>query len=176
MRRAQLEKSPDRPLPNTYWVVPGRLLAGEYPGGDDSSDSRNRLARLEDCGVDYIVDLTVEGELPEYRHLLSPRTMHLRFAILDTWIPDSVQQTRQLLADIQTALAAGHCVYVHCRAGIGRTGLIIGCFLAESEASGKAALKDLNRLWKQSERSSSWPKLPQTAQQAEYIRRWTRSG
>ena len=67
---------------------------------------------------------------------------------------------------------AGSRVYVHCRAGIGRTGLVIGCFLAEEEQDGKAALKRLNRLWRQSARAESWPKVPQTREQADYIRRW----
>jgi hypothetical protein len=34
------DQIPDRPLPNTYWVIPGRLLAGEYPLGADDEDAR----------------------------------------------------------------------------------------------------------------------------------------
>jgi len=61
---------------------------------------------------------------------------------------------------------------VHCRAGIGRTGLIVGCYLAEEVGDGKAAIKLLNQLWQQSERVKTWPKVPQTAEQADYIRQW----
>ena len=153
-------------------MVPGRLLAGEYPGGSGFTDSRARLARLQDAGVDYFVDLTEEAELPPYRHLLPFRVKYLRSPIVDTRIPHDVAQTRKLLAAIRDALALGKGVYVHCRAGIGRTGLIIGCYLAEQESDGKAALKTLNRLWLQSERSRTWPKVPQTAEQAAYIRGW----
>ena len=81
-------------------------------------------------------------------------------------------QMQQILSDIRAALSLGRCVYVHCRAGIGRTGLVIGCFLAEEEQNGKSALKRLNRLWRQSARAESWPKVPQTREQADYIRRW----
>jgi hypothetical protein len=49
---------------------------------------------------------------------------------------------------------------------------VIGCFLVEEGLQGKAALKELNRLWLQSERSRSWPKVPQTDEQAAYIRDW----
>jgi hypothetical protein len=148
------------------------LLAGEYPGGSGFTESRARLAKLQDAGVDYFVDLTEEAELPPYRHLLPFRVKYLRSPIVDTRVPHSVAQTRALLAAIRDALALGKSVYVHCRAGIGRTGLIIGCFLAEQESDGKAALKTLNRLWLQSERSQTWPKVPQTAEQAAYIRGW----
>jgi hypothetical protein len=161
-----------RPLPNTYWVIPGRLLAGEYPGGPDLSHSQERLTRLRQAGIDSFVDLTEEGELPPYQLLLAKHIHYLRSPIVDTRVPNNVAQTRELLAAIRDALALGKGVYVHCRAGIGRTGLIIGCFLAEQESDGKAALKTLNRLWLQSERSQTWPKVPQTAEQAAYIRGW----
>lgn len=166
----------ERPLPNTYWVIPGQLLAGEYPGSADETEGRQRLARLHEAGVDSFVDLTEDGELPPYRHLLPKHADYLRSAIVDTRVPNNVSQTQELLAAIRGALARERRVYVHCRAGIGRTGLVIGCFLADEESNGKTALKTLNRLWRQSERASIWPKVPQTAEQADYIRRWPKFG
>ena len=174
--RSQPEFTLDRPLPNTYWVIPGRLLAGEYPGAADDTEARRRLARLLEAGVDSFVDLTEDGELPPYRHLLPKHSDYLRVGIVDTGVPNNVAQTRELLAAIRAALARERRVYVHCRAGIGRTGLIIGCFLADEESSGKTALKTLNRLWRQSERAATWPKVPQTGEQADYIRRWSKLG
>ena len=174
--RSHPEFTLDRPLPNTYWVIPGRLLAGEYPGGADDAEARRRLARLHEAGLDSFVDLTEDGELPPYRHLLPKHADYLRVGIVDTNVPKNVAQTRELLAAIRAALARDRRVYVHCRAGIGRTGLIIGCFLADEESNGKTALKILNRLWRQSERAATWPKVPQTAEQADYIRRWSAFG
>ncbi len=87
----------DRPLPNSYWVIPGRLLAGEYPLGADEVDARTRLARLGDAGVDYFIDLTEEYEQPGYRHLLPAYSTHARSAIADTWVPDNAAQMQQIL-------------------------------------------------------------------------------
>lgn len=162
----------DRPLPNSYWVVPNRVLAGEYPGALDEAQARLRLARLSDAGIDSFIDLTEDGELPPYRHLLPPQADYLRSAIVDTCVPNNISQTREVLTAIGAAMARGRGVYVHCRAGIGRSGLIVGCFLAEQEASGRTALKVLNRLWRQSGRAANWPRIPQTAEQADYIRHW----
>ena len=176
MSPSKLNHNTSRPLPNTYWVVPGRLLAGEYPIGPDYTDARARLARFRESGVNYFIDLTEEGEVPAYRHLLPLHSKHQRSAIADTWVPKNPEQMQQLLWDIRTALSLGRRVYVHCRAGIGRTGLVIGCYLAEEGGDGKAALKELNRLWHQSERAQSWPTVPQTSAQADYIRNWLKLG
>jgi hypothetical protein len=162
----------NRPLPNSYWVIPGRLLAGEYPIGTDYSDARARLARFREAGINYFVDLTEKGELPAYRHLLPVYTRYQDSPIADSNVPANVSQVVQLLSDIRLAVEAKRCIYVHCRQGIGRTGLVMGCYLADSAGDGKSAIKELNQLWQQSERAKSWPTIPQTAEQADYIRRW----
>lgn len=79
---------------------------------------------------------------------------------------------QEIQARIRAALTFGRCVYVHCHAGIGRTGTVVGCYLVEKGLDGKAALKQLNLLWRQSARAKSWPKVPQTPEQVEYILRW----
>ncbi len=162
----------DRPLANTYWVIPQRILAGEYPGHEHDTEARARLQRLHEAGIDSFIDLTEDGELPPYRQWLPPQAEYRRFAIADTGVPNNVSQTQEALAAVRDALKRGRSLYVHCRAGIGRTGLIIGCFLADEEANGKAALKILNRLWLQSERAATWRRVPQTAAQADYIIHW----
>jgi hypothetical protein len=162
----------DRPLPNSYWVIPGSLLAGEHPAGVDEAETSARLAALRQAGIDCFIDLTEPGEQAEYGHLLTSQDEYLRCEIPDMGVPYQVSRTMDLLLALRMALGRGRGIYVHCRAGIGRTGLIIGCFLAEEEPSGKSAVKRLNRLWKQSARSAQWPKVPQTAEQANYIRHW----
>ena len=162
----------NRPLPNSYWVIPRRLLAGEYPIGDDYSGARTRLSRFREVGINSFIDLTEKGELPEYRHLLPVHAKYQRSPIPDTNVPTSPKQILELLSAIHAAIEAERCLYVHCRQGIGRTGLVIGCFLADKGGDGKLALKELNRLWGQSARAASWPHVPQTAEQADYIRRW----
>jgi hypothetical protein len=48
--------------PDCYWVVPDRLLAGQYPGHPDADLARTKLAALLDCGVRTFLDLTEEDE------------------------------------------------------------------------------------------------------------------
>ncbi len=162
------------PLANSYWVLPGSLLAGEYPYALADADTRERLQRLIDAGIDAFLDLTQPGEGPEYRRLLPPGVGYLRSAIADASVPAEHAQMRDIQAWLQDSLAQGRHIYVHCRAGIGRTGIVIGCYLAEQRLDGPAALEQLNSLWRQCARSATWPQVPQTAQQVEFVRDWPR--
>jgi ADP-ribosyl-[dinitrogen reductase] hydrolase len=163
-----------RPLPNSYWVVPGKLLAGEYPLGPRGADGPLRLKQLVACGVSVFVDLTEPDECAPYESLLPSSAAYVRFAVPDQGIPGYIEDMRRIQAEIAAAIGTGRCVYLHCRAGIGRTGTAIGCFLAEQGLEGEAALMRLNELWRQSARAASWPFVPQTDEQADYIRHWRR--
>jgi polymorphic toxin system DSP-PTPase phosphatase-like protein len=168
-----------RPLPNSYWVVPEVLLAGPYPLDElaEVSDSGSEalqapLRRLLEAGFDTFIDLTEAGERRDYRALLPPGAAYLRSPIPDGSVA-AIAQMRTLQAQLRAALAKGRRVYVHCRAGIGRTGMVIGCHLVEEGRDGASALEHLNRLWQQSARCSVWPSIPQTPAQAEYVLSWS---
>jgi ADP-ribosyl-[dinitrogen reductase] hydrolase len=161
------------PLANCYWVVPGKLLAGEYPGGATPEATRERLERLQEAGVTAFIDLTLPGELSSYQAGLPPGVLYLRRPIPDHGLPEERSRMAAILESLRHALDSPRCVYLHCRAGIGRTGMVAGCFLAERGSGGEGALEELNRLWQQSARSAQWPSVPETADQVEYVRRWT---
>ena len=164
----------DLPLPNAYWVLPGRILAGEHPYGTGEAAAADRVRRLLDAGIDSFVDLTEVDEMPDYRPLLPAGTAYRRVGIIDASVPQDMAVMRELQSYLSESLEDGRRLYIHCRAGIGRTGLVVGCYLAQGGLGGRATLKELNRLWLQSARSQSWPEIPQTLQQAQYIRRWAR--
>lgn len=172
-RRAAAVISPPLPLPNTYWVIPGQLLAGEYPGAQQSRTANTRLQKFLAAGINTFVDLTAVGELAPYDELLPSSAQHIRRSITDHGIPVADGHMVETLMHVQRALKAGRRVYVHCRAGIGRTGTVVGCLLIERGLRGDDALYELNRLWQQCARSESWPAIPETDDQVEYVRRWT---
>ena len=165
----------DRPLANSYWVLPGRLLAGEYPAGRDPAvDGAARLQQLVTAGISCFIDLTEEGECAPYESLLPPTVAYLRRPIRDQNVPRRVTQMRRIQDELESALNAGRNIYLHCRAGIGRTGMVAGCFLIEQGRDGDGALRELNQLWtEQCARAATWPQVPQTVKQTEYVRVWT---
>ncbi len=75
------------PLPNSYWVIPGKLLGGEYPGGEAEEETRQRLRALMDAGVDCFVNLTRPGELPAYSTQLPEGIWYFHLPIVDHGLP-----------------------------------------------------------------------------------------
>ena len=164
------------PLRNSYWVVPGKVLAGEHPGGTTREATLERLQRLFAAGVECFIDLTEPGELKPYDLELPFSIEYLRKPIRDHGIPAQRLHMAEILDCLHDAVQSGRCVYVHCRAGIGRTGTVIGCLLVERGLAGDAALDELNRLWQFSERSQSWGSVPETDEQVAFVRKWKSRG
>jgi len=134
------------------------------------------MKKLLNAGVTSFVDLTEDGELPTYDNLLRELTEqqvhYRRFGILDHGLPESPAHMSKILDFIDAELAAGQCVYVHCHAGIGRTGTTIGCHLIRSGLASEAAIDRLQTLWQQCGRSRRWPTIPETDEQVEFVRLW----
>lgn len=165
-----------RPKEQSYWVLPSRLLAGEYPRTLDSDSSIVRLKSLHAAGVTASIDLTTDADgLAPYEALLHEvsegKAQRYAFPIPDVSIPPSDDLTHAALNLIDAKLAAGEAVYVHCWGGIGGTGTIVGCWLARHGHHGDAALARLADLWMSCPKSQRRDS-PETDAQRCYIREW----
>lgn len=110
-----------RPFSGSYWVSPGRLLAGEYPGALDPEEAQLKLAKLVGAGFTVIVDLTEEDEgLEPYDEVLAEGIRWARLPVRDLSVPTTEEMTR-ILDTIDEALEGGELVCVHCwGASVGR--------------------------------------------------------
>jgi hypothetical protein len=159
------------PLPDTYWVSPGRLLAGDYPGASEPREAARRLRRLRWCSVGEIVDLTTPGECrrSHYLKLLDGAMRHRRFAIADCTVP-APERMEEILRAIDDTLGAGRVVYVHCAGGIGRTGTVVGCWLARHGMTGAGALQRIATL--RAGTPNQGLRSPATDEQRELVLGW----
>lgn len=122
---------------HAWWVEPGRLLAGEYPGHVEPVLARQKVDVLVDAGVRTFVDLTTSDDgLAPYATVVADvaeaRDLDLRhepFPIPDLGVVAD-DGYDDVLAVIAGATGRG-AVYVHCWGGVGRTGTVVGCHLAD---------------------------------------------
>ena len=163
----------DQPITNCYWVVPGQLLAGEYPRNLDDESSIPKLAALAEAGIVAFIDLTEDGEPHPYAQWLDSETQsHHRFPIRDLHTPGSPDLTGSILDTIDSYMVNGQPVYVHCWGGVGRTGTIVGCWLSRHGYPGTSALGRLDELWKDCPKSV-WTRSPETEWQRQYVLDWS---
>lgn len=171
-RDLQVLNTVDRhPLPNSYWVIPGRLLAGEYPSARGEAEAGHKLGLLFGVGADFFLDLTEEGErtLNPYSRLLPAGVLHRRMAIPDLTAPPREGMV-EILDTLDAALRAGRVVYLHCFGGIGRTGTVVGCFLVRHGTGPDQVLRRIAelRVGVLDEAAS----VPETAEQRRMVANW----
>jgi len=163
------------PIKNSYWIIPGRFLAGEYPRDHDHESSVAKLQALTTAGIRVFIDLTtsLDGLSPYHDILrqLDPQAEHHAFQVPDMGTPLAEATTCDILDEIDSALARGNGVYLHCWGGVGRTGTLVGCWLARHGLPGDAALAKLVELWSRCPKSRV-REAPETKQQRDYIVTW----
>ncbi len=169
---------PEKPIPESYWVVPGKLLAGEYPGNLFPRETIRRLQCFLTQGFEVFVDLTRPDELVPYEKVLFQEALeykrtvsHVRFPIPDASLPTR-EEMKAILDCIDSALANNRKVYVHCRAGIGRTGTVVGCYLVRHGLASDQALRRLQELYREASQSQWYPFCPETAAQRAFVLAW----
>lgn len=130
------------PFPRCYWVLPGKLLAGMYPGTLQEDATIRQVSALVECGIRKVINLMETDEVNDQGLPFAPyiekmreyaaktgETVHWsRYPIRDGSIPDPITM-KNILDDIDASLAVGRPVYLHCWGGKGRTGTVVGCYL-----------------------------------------------
>lgn len=181
-----------RPIPNSYWATP-YLVACEFPYCPLTSadlarkHTQQKLDALLLAGVRTFVDLTEPHELFPYSPHLPERCRTLginpdeveyhNFPIRDRSLPSSVAFVRGILDVLRDNEARGRICAVHCRGGIGRTGLVVGCWLVQSGRArdGTDALRLIADEWRWVEKCKRFPCSPETGPQFEFVRTFTRA-
>jgi protein-tyrosine phosphatase len=134
-----------------HWIDgpwPGKLALAARPRGGDWLDDEIESWRLE--GIDTVfslltpeeeadLDIAAEAEIAKSHGL-----KFWSFPILDRQVPDSEGDLSQALRNLEAELEAGGNVVVHCRQGIGRTGLVAACLLVMNGIEPEAAVQRLS--------------------------------
>ena len=164
----------DDDLIHAWWVIPGRLLAGEYPGAKEPEQTARKIQALRDAGIGSFVDLTEAGEktwggtpMVPYDDGLAAR--YIRLPIRDTGVISDAGYDR-ILAHIRAEIDAGRTVYMHCWGGKGRTGTVVGAWLIAQDGLGYPEVLDRMQELRAGTRKAAH-RVPDTDEQAEVLRR-----
>jgi len=121
-------------------IEEGHVIAGRHPCAWGPDNARLEVEELLDAGVTLFLDLTQSGELDPYSSFVVPPARYVNRPIRDFSTP-SGDELVAILDEIDVELDAGGLVYVHCWAGCGRTGVVVGSWLVRHGADPNDALR-----------------------------------
>ena len=174
---------PALPFPRSYWVIPGKFLAGAYPGSTNPEEAKEKIEALIRSGIRSVINLMEKDEVDSNGDLFSPYEeaflemgkafgLNLtcqRFPIKDLNVPSPLDMNR-ILNEIDSSLSRDQPVFVHCWGGRGRTGMVVGCYLVRTGLSGQEALRKIKDL-RQFEPTGHRPS-PETTDQRKLVMSW----
>ena len=154
-----------------YWVDgpwPGRLALSARPRGGDWLEEE--IAAWRGVEVDTVLSLLTpdeERELDlgnEAQEVKRTGMKFLSLPIPDRQVPQSESQITATLEKLDIDLSAGKNVVIHCRQGIGRSGLVAACLLISKGLSSGAAVESLT--------AARGAAIPETPEQRRWIDRY----
>ena len=177
-----MPNNPPLPFPRSYWVIPGKLMAGLFPGDIDPEKARPRMQALYDCGIRHMINLMEEDERNYQGQLFTPYVDDFcaiaaaqgetaacsRYPIRDGGIPTQATM-RAVLDEIDSAVESGKAVYLHCWGGKGRTGTVVGCYLARHGTPPEAILDRITELRKEIQ---PFAESPENDAQRQFVLNW----
>lgn len=154
-----------------YWLEgpwKGKVALAARPRGGDWL--KEDVANWKRAGVGAVLSLLTPEEQTELELQNEEREVQeqgLRFSsfpIPDLQVPRSEAKLVEALKNVSTSLTAGRNVLIHCRQGIGRTGMIASCLLIQSGMSPGAAVELVS--------AARGMAVPETPEQREWIERY----
>jgi protein-tyrosine phosphatase len=151
-----------------YWVEggwPGKLALAARPRGGDWLEAE--ITSWQGAGINTVLSLlTAEEErdlnLINEKHEVKKGGMKfLSLPIQDREVPSSESEVRATVETIGVDLNAGKNVVIHCRQGVGRSGLLAACLLTTNGFSPGAAVEVLS--------SARGAGIPETKEQRAWI-------
>jgi hypothetical protein len=135
------------PFPKCWWVE-HHLLAGPTFSGSSETETLRNLDALHTAGIGAIVSLLPLEHLSLNANLRArfEEEIRFRFSFQEFPLRDGTVPRRPMMRAILDAidqeLTRGRKVFLHCLAGRGRTGTVVGCWLARHRLAERLGVLD----------------------------------
>ena len=156
-------------MDNCSYFIEGKGLFGSYP-------NKSSYEELVENGVKYFVDLTTENEKSKlYKY---ENNNCYSYQIKDRYIPENIYMFCKFiykLENIITNMKDDEKIYIHCKGGHGRCGVIVSCLLCHIFKYSADKSLELTNQYHNNRKvmNERWRKLgsPQTDRQKEFVKR-----
>jgi protein-tyrosine phosphatase len=151
-----------------YWIAgpwPGKLAIAARPRGGDWL--QDEMRSWQNAGVNTVLSLLTSDEEQDLDLTSESRVVKLEgmkflsLPIPDRQVPTSPSQVAPVLDELDAELASGKNAVVHCRQGVGRSGMMAACLLVMRGKDPRSAVIELERA-----RGTS---APETVEQRSWI-------
>ena len=155
----------------TYWIHgpwSGKLGVAARPRGGDWLEQE--FTKWQEQNIDTVVSLLTpeeESELSLEEEAADARRHGMQFVAIpveDRQVPKSEKAIESAVQKLDATLSAGRNVLIHCRQGIGRSGLLAACLLIHRGSTAEEAMEELTKVRK--------TQVPETAEQRQWISRY----
>ena len=169
------------PTNSSYWVKPGLLLAGAYPGDAKPEAHRAKIKALLNANVRIFLILMEAEETDHngasfvpYDSVVSSEQTEaacVRFPITDLSVPTQMEMV-SILDAIDDFHKDGKAVYVHCWGGVGRTGTVIACWLLRHKLATKDNVFAVLQRLRQADKERGYRESPENEKQKNFVASW----
>ena len=162
------------PTPNCNYLLDDRIMFGWYPWSTSTGPFSNNIEDILKTGRTVFVNLTSISERCSFFNYIplvvekvnAPIFIH--YPIEDQGLPSDIDSYIKLITLLHSLVIKGDKLYIHCRGGHGRSGIVAACLLIHMGYDNNEALDLISKAHKTRSYIPDYP-CPQTKEQVQFV-------
>lgn len=127
-------------LSGFHWIMEHKMAGSGMPGVYE--EEQEGLSYLQEQKVTHVISLIEDNPEEVFKKI---DVVHRHFPIIDMGVPE-VNPLKKLLKEMVTFMNEGGTVLVHCKAGMGRTGVVLASYLVYKGMKAERAIELIRKI------------------------------